>query len=217
MDVTPLSLGIKNVHGLMDVFIPTNTTIPAKKEIIYTTCHNGQTYLRISVYEGERTMAKENRLLGTFNLSGIRPAARRVPDINICFEIDSIGILVVAAEEKQTGNKSKMIITNNNKDRLSKEEIEKMIKEAEYYKLEGEEFKKNAEAKIALEYDMRHAISNHSKINAEDKKKIADAVGKVIHWLEYENQLTRREEVENKMKKARKPLQYYICQDVTRC
>ncbi|KAM5572706.1 heat shock cognate 70 kDa protein [Rosa sericea] len=204
LDVTPLSLGIRNFTGVMDVFIPRNTTIPAKKERSYTTSFSGQTCMTISVYEGERPKPKDNTFLGTFELSGIRPALQGVPDISICFEIDNNGILVVSAEEKLTGNKSKIIITTNYRNRLSKEEIERMVKEAETYKLEDNEYKKKMEAKTALEnyaYDQRRRIYNHSNIEPEVKKKIADEVGKVIHWLENENQPCTLEEIENKMKK----------------
>ncbi|XP_050387500.1 heat shock cognate 70 kDa protein 2-like [Argentina anserina] len=207
LDVTPLSLGIRNSKGVMDVLIPRNTAIPTKKERIYTTGYSGQTLMTISVYEGERLTPRENTLLGRFELSGISPALMGVPDISICFEIDNNGILVVSAEEKLTGNKNKLIISNSYKSRLSKEEIERMIKEADKCKLEDEEYKKKMEAKIALEnyaYDIRQRLYSHSNIDPEVKKNIADEVGKVIHWIGSENQLQSHEEIEKKMKKLEK-------------
>ncbi|KAK9928603.1 hypothetical protein M0R45_025729 [Rubus argutus] len=131
LDVTPLSLGIEIFKGNMCIVVPRNTTIPTKKLKILTTGVSGQTRMTFHVYEGERTVAKENRLLGTFKLKGIRQALRGVPDVQICFEIDANGILIVSAEDQSTGNKSEITLTNNSKGVLCKEAIEKMIKEAE--------------------------------------------------------------------------------------
>ncbi|KAK8581542.1 hypothetical protein V6N12_071761 [Hibiscus sabdariffa] len=156
------------------------------------------------VYEGERTRTKDNNLLGKFELSGIPPAPRGVPQINVCFDIDANGILNVSAEDKTTGQKNKITITND-KGRLSKEEIEKMVQEAEKYKSEDEELKKKVEAKNALEnyaYNMRNTIKDEkisSKLPAADKKKIEDAIEQAIQWLDG-NQLAEADEFEDKMK-----------------
>nr|GEV33856.1 heat shock cognate 70 kDa protein 2-like [Tanacetum cinerariifolium] len=143
----------------------------------------------IQVYEGERTRTKDNNLFGKFELSGIPPAPRGVPQINVCFDIDANGILNVSAEDKTTGQKNKITITND-KGRLSKEEIEKMVQEAEKYKSEDEEHKKKVEAKNALEnyaFNMRNTTKDEkisSKLPADDKKKVEDAVEEAIKWLD---------------------------------
>ncbi|KAJ4819709.1 Heat shock 70 kDa protein [Rhynchospora pubera] len=180
LDVTPLSLGLETAGGVMTVLI-------VRK-----------------VYEGERARTKDNNLLGKFELSGIPPAPRGVPQITVCFDIDANGILNVSAEDKTTGQKNKITITND-KGRLSKEEIEKMVQEAEKYKAEDEEHKKKVEAKNALEnyaYNMRNTIKDDkisSKLPADDKKKIEEAIDQAISWLDG-NQLAEAEEFEDKMK-----------------
>ncbi|KAL2481531.1 putative mediator of RNA polymerase II transcription subunit 37e [Abeliophyllum distichum] len=163
-----------------------------------------QDLLLLDVYEGERTRTRDNNLLGKFELSGIPPAPRGVPQITVCFDIDANGILNVSAEDKTTGQKNKITITND-KGRLSKDEIEKMVQEAEKYKSEDEEHKKKVEAKNALEnyaYNMRNTIKDEkiaSKLPADDKKKIEDAIEQAIQWLEG-NQLAESDEFEDKMK-----------------
>ncbi|KAM5572746.1 heat shock cognate 70 kDa protein-like [Rosa sericea] len=207
LDVTPFSLGTERFTGEMKVVIPRNSTIPTKKERASKTVQDGQTCINYRVYEGERPRARDNRLLGTFRLEGIQPAARGVPQITVCMEIDSDGILVVSAEEKSTGNKSKTTITNNSKGNLSKEEIERMMEEAEKYKLEDEENKKKMEAKFAL-VDYMHTIKDMvssdelKDLSRGHKKKIEVAVRKVRHWLEEnQDQLAECEEYEDKREK----------------
>ncbi|TKY66249.1 Mediator of RNA polymerase II transcription subunit 37c [Spatholobus suberectus] len=203
-DVTPLSLGISTCIGAMSVVIPRNTTIPVRKTEVYHTTKDNEYEVPINVYEGERTRAKDNNLLGSFVLSGFPPAPRGHP-LYVCFAIDANGILSVSAEEKTTGNKNDITIIND-KERLSAEEIGRLIQEAERYQAEDKKFLRKANAINSLDryvYKMRSALKRKdisSKLCPPERKKINSAITKATNLLDSNNQQDEAEVFEDYLK-----------------
>jgi heat shock protein 5 len=205
VDVCPLTLGIETTCGVFTKLIPRNTVIPTRKSQIFSTAADNQPTVLIQVFEGERSLTKDNNLLGKFELSGIPPAPRGVPQIEVTFEIDANGIMKVGAADKGTG-KSESITITNEKGRLSKEDIERMVREAEDFASEDEANRKRIESLNALStfvYGLKSQLGDQTglggKIDDEDKKALLATIKEATEWIDDNGQSATTEEFEEKL------------------